>query len=248
MKVILAILGTLLTCLAYGQANNDTIRVIAKLIRPGEGSKIWIAEYKVLKVLKGSLTNDTIKVGYYFYNDYPDAPDTALLNLTTYTGGTKTTDYYIFPDYDAKKGIEVCGGTDTILTNDGAVLYTGWYYVVDTPNGYKRQLDKSDIVYYLDPKPIITAKNVKASEIHENWLNNKQYFWLTMRLDKQGAENWSYATLKSITKKLAFILDNRLLQVVTVNSQMTDGITVLNRGDYSRKETEDFKAIIESEK
>ncbi len=106
MKVTLTILGTLLTFLTFGQANNDTIKVIAKLVTPGQGSKIHIAEYKVIKVVKGTLTNDTIKVGYYFYNEYQNAPDTALLNLTTYTGDTKTTDYYIFPDYNAKKGIE----------------------------------------------------------------------------------------------------------------------------------------------
>lgn len=106
MKFTLTIILTLLTLLTYGQANNDTIQVIAKLISPGQGSKIYIAEYKVIKIVKGTLTNDTIKVGYYFYNEYQNAPDTALLNLTTYTGDTKTTDYYIFPDYDAKKGIE----------------------------------------------------------------------------------------------------------------------------------------------
>jgi hypothetical protein len=106
MKLALTIFGLLLTFLTYGQANNDTIKVIAKLVTPGQGSKIYIAEYKVIKVVKGTLTNDTIKVGYYFYNEYPNAPDTVLLNLTTYTGDTKTTDYYIFPNYDEKKGIE----------------------------------------------------------------------------------------------------------------------------------------------
>ena len=106
MKYTLTIILTFLTFLTYGQANNDTIQVIAKQISPGQGSKIYIAEYKVIKVVKGTLTNDTIKVGYFFYNEFQNSPDTALLNLTTYTGDTKTTDYYIFPNYDAKKGIE----------------------------------------------------------------------------------------------------------------------------------------------
>jgi hypothetical protein len=106
MKITLTILGTLLIFLTFGQANNDTIKVIAKLISPGQGSKIYIAEYKVIKIIKGSVTNDTIKVGYYYSNEIQNAPDTALLNLTTYTGNTITKDYYIFPNYDAKKGIE----------------------------------------------------------------------------------------------------------------------------------------------
>jgi len=106
MKIILIIGGLLLTFLTFGQAKNDTIKVIAKLIAPGQGDKIHIADYKVIKVIKGELSNDTIKVGYYFYNEYPNSPDTAILNLTTYIGNTKTKDYYIFHDYNAKLGIE----------------------------------------------------------------------------------------------------------------------------------------------
>ncbi|HBH05798.1 MAG TPA: hypothetical protein DDX92_04255 [Flavobacteriales bacterium] len=106
MKGIITILGLLFSILTYGQANNDTIQVIAKLVTPGQGSKIYIAEYEIITVVKGTITNDTIKVGYYFYKEQQNTPDTAFLNLTTYTGDTKTTDYYIFPDYDAKKGIE----------------------------------------------------------------------------------------------------------------------------------------------
>jgi len=135
-----------------------------------------------------------------------------------------------------------------ILKHDSTVLYTGWYYVVDTSNGYKRQLDKSEETYYLDPKPIVTAKNITTFEIYESSYNNKKYFGLTMRLDKAGTENWSIATAKAITRKLAFVLDNRLLQVATVNSQITAGVTALNRGGYSREELENFKTIIESEK
>ena len=108
MRIIITIFGLILTFLTYGQEKNDTIKIIGKLVSPGVGSKIHIAEYKIIKTIKGTVTNDTIKVGYYFYlyNEYENSPDTALLTLTTYTGKTKIKDYYIFPDYNAKKGIE----------------------------------------------------------------------------------------------------------------------------------------------
>ena len=32
-------------------------------------------------------------------------------------------------------------------------LQTGWYYVVDLDNSYKRQIQKSKISYFIDPKP-----------------------------------------------------------------------------------------------
>jgi preprotein translocase subunit SecD len=137
-----------------------------------------------------------------------------------------------------------------ILKHDSSVLSTGWYYVVDTANGYKRKLDKSEETYYLDPTPIITAKNVTIFEIYESSYNGKKYYGLSMHLDKDGTERWSYATGKAqvMYLRLAFILDNRLLQVAKVNAQITGGVTALNRGNYSRQELENFKTIIESER
>jgi hypothetical protein len=137
-----------------------------------------------------------------------------------------------------------------ILKFDSNILYTGWYYVIDTLNDYKRQLDKSNEIYYIDPKPIVSAKNFATFEIYEAGSNDKKYLGLTMRLDKYGTESWSYATRRADMNyiPLAFILDNRLLQVAKVNSQITGGVTALNRGVYTREELENFKTIIESEK
>jgi preprotein translocase subunit SecD len=120
--------------------------------------------------------------------------------------------------------------------------------VVDTPNKYKRQLDKSDETFYLDPKPIVTVKNFTTFEIYESNSKDNKYLGLAMRLDKEGTESWSNATYRAIGNKLAFVLDNRLLQVAMVNSQITGGVTALNRGGYTRQELENFKTIIESEK
>jgi len=106
MKVKLIIIGLLFPILSYGQANNDSIQVIAKLLTFGQGSKIHTAKYKVIKTIKGLVTNDTIQVGYYSYHEPKNMPDTVLLHLTTYTRETKATDYYIFPNYDAINGIE----------------------------------------------------------------------------------------------------------------------------------------------
>ena len=135
-----------------------------------------------------------------------------------------------------------------ITKHDSTILYTGWYYIVDTDNGFKRQLDKSTDTFFIDPKPIVVAKNFTTFEIYESNAGGQKYIGLTMRLDEQGTENWSVATEKAIGKQLAFILDNKLLYVAKVNSQITAGVTALNRGDYSKAELENFKTIIESEK
>ena len=135
-----------------------------------------------------------------------------------------------------------------ITKHDSTVLYTGWYYVIDTDNGYKRQLDQSTDTFIIDRHPIATANNFTTLEIYESDAGGRKYIGLTMRLDEKGTENWSVATEKSIGKQLAFILDNRLLYVAKVNAQITGGVTALNRGNYSRAELENFKTIIESER
>jgi preprotein translocase subunit SecD len=171
----------------------------------------------------------------------------ALL-LTTCTGNsttkskTKTDDTLReVPEHHVKDNQE-------ISNHDSTILHTGWYYVIDTANGVERRLDKSSQTFFLDPLPIVTAKNFTSFEIYESNADGHKYLGLTLRLDKEGTENWSSATANSIGKQLAFVLDNRLLQVARVNSQITAGVTALNRGDYTREELENFKTIIKNEK
>jgi len=133
--------------------------------------------------------------------------------------------------------------TDTIK-QDNSYLQTGWYYIIDN-NNFKRQLDKSSDFYFIDPEPIVTVKNFTKLEIYTSNFGDIE---LSIQLDKIGVKNWSNATERATGNYLAFILDNRLLHIAYVNSQIMSGITVLNRSDYSKEELEKIKASIESEK
>ncbi|WP_437921917.1 SecDF P1 head subdomain-containing protein [Sphingobacterium sp. LRF_L2] len=129
--------------------------------------------------------------------------------------------------------------------HDSTYLCTGWYYVVYNDSNFKRQLDKTNDTFSIDPKPIVTAKNFTTFEIYTS---NYGDIGLTMQLDENGTESWSIATEKAIGNYLAFILDDKLLYLARVNSQITVGVTALNRGDYSKEELEKIRMIIESEK
>lgn len=135
-----------------------------------------------------------------------------------------------------------------IAQRNTPVLRTGWYYVVEKGKGLKRQLEKSEESYFIDRNPILTPKNFSVLSIDGSTLPGGSYSYrLIMQLDREGHELWFIATKKSIGKQLAFILDNRLLQVVTVNSPVLSGVTVIDRGTDSRQEIEKLKAIIERE-
>ncbi|SHE68823.1 hypothetical protein SAMN04488522_101921 [Pedobacter caeni] len=134
------------------------------------------------------------------------------------------------------------------MQGESKILKTGWYYVVDGPKGFKRQLDKSEEHCFIDKTAIVTASNFNSFLIDGSTLNAPKYkYRLVMELDLAGAKLMGIATKKSIGKKLAFILDNKLLYVVSVRDQVDNGITVMDRGIYSKEELEKFKAMIKAE-
>jgi preprotein translocase subunit SecD len=130
-----------------------------------------------------------------------------------------------------------------ILAKSDSTLLTGWYYLQDS-GGLKRQLDRDTTWYFIDPIPIVTAKNFERFEIYESRFGD---IGLSMQLDDEGAIVWSEATEKATDKQLGFILDDKLLHVPTVNSQVVTGMTALNRGIYSKQELERFQKRIEDE-
>jgi preprotein translocase subunit SecD len=65
-----------------------------------------------------------------------------------------------------------------------------------------------------------------------------------MQLDLAGAKLMGMATKKSIGKKLAFILNDKLLNVVGVMAMVDNGMTVMDRGTYTKEELEKFKAAV----
>ena len=132
---------------------------------------------------------------------------------------------------------------NTIKYTD-STLKTGWYFIILNENCYKRKLDKDSIYYCIDPRPLITPKNIKTIKI--NYEKNKAPSFL-MKFDDEGTKIWKYATERAVYNKLAFILDDKLLYAPTVVSQIINGIALLNRGTYSKEELENFKKVIERE-
>jgi preprotein translocase subunit SecD len=130
---------------------------------------------------------------------------------------------------------------DEFIINSDSTLQSGWYNIVDIDNGFERQLDMDTIFYFIDPKPIVRAKNITILEIYES---NDGDLGLSMQFNEEGTNAWSEGTKKAIGKKLAFILDNELVYVPIVRSQVTSGMAAINR-NYKRHELENIKRLIE---
>ena len=143
-----------------------------------------------------------------------------------------------------KNAIKIQDENSKVTSGDSS-LQTGWYYLSDANNGYRRQLDRDTAYYFLNPVPIVTVDNITTMEIYES---NHGGIGLSMQLDEVGTDLWSVATDKTTGEYLAFVLNDKLLHVPRVNSQITVGMTALNRGNYTRQELDEFKKQIEKER
>lgn len=133
------------------------------------------------------------------------------------------------------------------MSFESSSFQTGWYKVSDTANEYKRALYRSDDIYFIDKEQILGAKNILGVEIYASNGGSK-HFGLVMKFDDIGTQAWSIATERAIGKKLAFILNDTLLHVSTINAQITGGIAAINREIYSRQELEKFQKSIQQTK
>jgi len=128
-----------------------------------------------------------------------------------------------------------------ILTD--SILVSGWYYIIETDNGFKRQLDKSEEFYFVDPKPILVKDHFDKIELFETDFKGQypDYIGLEIRINNKYVNIWATATEKSIGKRLGLVIDNKLVNTPQVNARIEGGMTALNRDVYSREELEEFK-------
>jgi hypothetical protein len=143
-----------------------------------------------------------------------------------------------------------CGATapsnpddESLTIKSDSTLETGWYYILKSNGGIKRTLDRDTTSYFLDSLPIVTANNIIKFNIYTSIYGD---IGLSMQLDEAGTRAWSTATRKATGKQLAFVVDDKLLHVASVNSEITGGMTALNRGIYTEQELQDIQKQIEN--
>lgn len=120
---------------------------------------------------------------------------------------------------------------------EDSILVTGLYYVTETDNGFKRQLDKTDELYFLDPKPILIKEYFGKLDISEGLYSGYE---IEILIKKQYVSLWADATEKAIGSRIGFVIDNQLVYAPYVNTKIHTGRVSLNRPEYSKEELEEF--------
>jgi hypothetical protein len=130
-------------------------------------------------------------------------------------------------------------------------LPTGWYYIAERAGGWKRKLARTSEVFFIDPIPVVTVKDFKGTLL----FHEKDCYALIIQLDSNCFAAWALALQKAKGKKLAFIIDDSLLQTPVVDGQFAredpgefGEIYALPCLSYSGAELKRYRAIIEGEK
>ncbi len=84
--------------------NQDTIKVLAKLIKQRGANKVQTSDYLVLKTLKGKVSNDTINVAHYNYKAPEKSEGNTILTLLEFDIVLGAKDAYYFPEYNGTLG------------------------------------------------------------------------------------------------------------------------------------------------
>lgn len=120
-------------------------------------------------------------------------------------------------------------------------LITGWYFVENSSKGITKIDSISNIAYSINPKPILLPTNFKRGE---EFANYQGYKGLSIYFDDIGTESWSIATEKATGSELVFILDDKIISINYVNSQITSGVCAFWYDKISKNDLDKIKNFV----
>lgn len=134
--------------------------------------------------------------------------------------------------------------------NNSSYLKTGWYIVTDeVTKGIPKDIfiNGQKQIVYIDSIPQLTPKDIEFFYLTKDQ-NNEKVVNLVMYFNEQGTEKWATLTNQLIRRKLAFVINNVVEMTPTVQSQITNGVSVLWGNEYTPDEMYTIKKLLERQK
>lgn len=125
---------------------------------------------------------------------------------------------------------------------------TGCYFVIDntTESCVRPQPDKSGRSYCLDTKPIVTKVDFRNVELNEFMLEQKTEYALIIRLNDKGRDKFAKATDRYTGKRIAFVIDNRLIMAPVAKTRIESGTIRLGTRYWTHDDLKIFYETINS--
>ena len=128
-------------------------------------------------------------------------------------------------------------------TKAQSVLPTGYYYVVEKSDSSVYLIGVEDSLY-LDKNPILTISDFKKIKVKGSGYETH----LEIELNKDAQERFRIATSKWIGKKIAFVIDSKIIMAPIVVSEIPNGIVWISGGNrFTKKELADIKKKMEQQ-
>lgn len=134
--------------------------------------------------------------------------------------------------------------------NNRSYLKTGWYIVTDdVTKGIPKDIfiNGQKQIVYIDSNPQLTPKDIEFFYLTKDQ-NDKNVVNLVMYFNEQGTEKWATLTNQLIRRKLAFVINNVVEMTPMVQSQITNGVSVLWGNVYTPDEMYTIKKLLERQK
>lgn len=134
--------------------------------------------------------------------------------------------------------------------NNRSYLKTGWYIVTDdVTKGIPKDIfiNGQKQIVYIDSNPQLTPKDIEFFYLTKDQ-NDENVVNLVMYFNEQGTEKWATLTNQLIRRKLAFVINNVVEMTPMVQSQITNGVSVLWGNVYTPDEMYTIKKLLERQK
>jgi preprotein translocase subunit SecD len=128
--------------------------------------------------------------------------------------------------------------------DSGFSLTPGWYEVTDDSIAPKLNLILSSDSFFINPEPIVTVDNFDKLEIYQGITGS---YGLSISFNKEGSIKWANATEKLVEKRIGFVYDSKIYGIATVKAKITAGISAINRDEFTARELNELKKLIEKE-
>jgi hypothetical protein len=127
---------------------------------------------------------------------------------------------------------------------DAKKLQTGWYVVVDSSK-FKRVHTRKSSSHFLDWVPLCIVGDFTAENIYAN---KQGSFEMSFTLSEYALKAWKSSCYEDIGMKVAFVLNDQLIDIVKVDKEVKNGLIVLKENAYTEEELKAIKHAIEKEK
>lgn len=137
----------------------------------------------------------------------------------------------------------------TTLNKQNNTLCTGWYYVSTDSTNFIRTLDKTNEKFFINPAPIVTSEHFDKCEIYEtndSKIAQEHQFALSIQIHRRYAFAWTDATTVNQGKRVALIINNKLVSTPMIVGKIDNGASSLDRGIYTENELLALKKEIDS--